>query len=108
MIIKKSLPLVAILFFSSFFICCENKNSNTDYSLEVNKINSHWEFVIYKKQKKIIHQNHIPAINKLVGFKSKKDAELVGLLMIKKMESNIFPPSISLNELDSLNVKYNP
>jgi hypothetical protein len=54
--------------------------------------------------KPMIHQPHIPAISGLKGFASKADAEKAGMLMKYKIEKGIMPPTISMEELDSLKI----
>jgi hypothetical protein len=54
--------------------------------------------------KPMIHQPHIPAISGLKGFASKADAEKAGMLMKYKIENGIMPPTISMEELDSLKI----
>ena len=54
--------------------------------------------------KQTIHQPHIPAISGLKGFASKADAEKAGRLMKYKMENGIMPPTISVEELDSMKI----
>lgn len=52
----------------------------------------------------LIHQPHIPALPGNEGFKKKEDAQTVAEFLIHKIRQNIFPPSISVEELDSLGV----
>ncbi|PZX43258.1 uncharacterized protein DUF4907 [Nonlabens dokdonensis] len=54
----------------------------------------------------VIEQKHIPAINGASAFKSEEDATMVAELMIYKLNNKIFPPSVTVHELDSLNIKY--
>lgn len=97
------------------FLSCE-KNTK-DYSFEkcvqsqqlelkVFNIENGWGFDIYRKGKLYVHQTNIPAINKSNHFFSEKNAANVGELMIRKICKNIFPPTISIEELDSLSVIY--
>lgn len=51
-----------------------------------------------------IHQAHIPAIPGNKGFASEGDAKKTGELMAFKIRNNIMPPSITTEELDSLDV----
>jgi hypothetical protein len=50
----------------------------------------------------LIHQPHIPALPGNEGFKKKEDAQKVAEFLIHKIRQNIFPPSASVEELDSL------
>lgn len=56
--------------------------------------------------KSMIHQPHIPAISGLKGFASKEDAEKAGNLMKMKIEKGIMPPTVSVEELDSMKIKH--
>lgn len=49
-----------------------------------------------------VHQPHIPAINGNRGFKTKEQATRAAEFVIYKIRNNIMPPSMSVQELDSL------
>lgn len=51
-----------------------------------------------------VHQPNVPAINGNRGFKTKEQAENAGKLVAYKIKNNIMPPSVSIQELDSLGV----
>ena len=51
-----------------------------------------------------VHQPHIPAINGNRGFKTKEQATKAAEFVIYKIRNNIMPPSLSVEELDSLGV----
>lgn len=65
-----------------------------------------WFFKIYKGSKPFINQNHIPSIQEAKAFNDSMQAANVGNLMKYKLENGIFPPSISVQELDSLKIIY--
>lgn len=50
------------------------------------------------------HQPHIPAINGVRGFHTKEQAQKTAELVAFKIKNNIMPPSLSVKELDSLDV----
>jgi len=52
----------------------------------------------------LIHQPNAPAFPGIEGFLTKEDAQKVGEFVISKIRKNIFPPSVSVSELDSLGV----
>ena len=52
----------------------------------------------------LIHQPHIPAINGMKGFATREDAEKVAGLMLYKVTNGIMPPTISIEEMDSLKI----
>ena len=51
-----------------------------------------------------VHQPNVPAINGNRGFKTKEQAQHAGDLVAYKIKNNIMPPSVSIQELDSLGV----
>ena len=63
-----------------------------------------WGYDIYTGSKLLIHQTTIPSLPGNHGFKSKAAAYKAGSFVTWKLISNIFPPSISKSELDSLQV----
>ena len=65
-----------------------------------------WGYVIYSDGKAYVNQPHIPAVNGLQGFVSEEDAQKVAELMVYKIENKILPPSITLTELDSMNIRH--
>ena len=61
-------------------------------------------YQILKDGKLMIDQKNIPAIQGNRGFSSKSDAEKVANFAIDKIKKGAFPPTISVEELDSLGV----
>jgi hypothetical protein len=53
----------------------------------------------------LIYQPSVPALPGVEGFKTEEDAMRVGEFIMDKLRKNIFPPSVSVFELDSLEVK---
>ncbi len=51
-----------------------------------------------------VHQPNVPAINGNRGFKTKEQAQKTGEMVAYKIKNNIMPPSVSVQELDSLGV----
>ncbi len=66
--------------------------------------NGRWGYEIISNNKCYIHQDYIPAIKGNVPFASKKDAELVGKLILKKI-INKESPTVSTGELRQLGIK---
>jgi Domain of unknown function (DUF4907) len=54
--------------------------------------------------KKMIHQPTIPAISGNHGFHSESDASNAGALVKRKLLNNEMPPTISIDELNSLGI----
>jgi len=65
-----------------------------------------WYFEIFKGNQSFINQKHIPAIQGTKAFADSLQAAKVGNLMMSKLEEGIFPPGISIQELDSLKIIY--
>jgi len=63
-----------------------------------------WGYQILNNDKLYINQPHIPSMQGNMGFKSKENALTTADYIIHKLENNIFPPTISPQELDSLGV----
>jgi len=59
---------------------------------------------VFSGNKKYIHQESIPGIPGNKGFTSKKDATKVAALVVNKLQQNIFPPTITTEELKQLHV----
>ncbi|MEN9440383.1 MAG: hypothetical protein RLZ33_459 [Bacteroidota bacterium] len=61
-------------------------------------------YQILKDGKLMIDQKNIPAIQGNRGFSSKSDAEKIANFAIDKIKKGAFPPTISVEELDSLGI----
>jgi hypothetical protein len=59
---------------------------------------------IYIFKSLYVHQPNIPAVNGNRGFTSPADAEKTAGLVAYKIKNNIMPPSLTIQELDSLDV----
>ena len=111
--------LFTALFLATFSCTDNNKNIDKDlHPVEINKKStepiyqviaveisaSGWGYQILKDGKLIINQEQIPAIQGIQFFKSEEDAIKTGELALKKIKGQVFPPTISIQELDSLGV----
>jgi hypothetical protein len=67
---------------------------------------SGWGFDILKDGKPMIHQPHIPAVSGTKGFASRAEAEAAGRLMLDKISKGVMPPTVSVEELDSMGIRY--
>jgi hypothetical protein len=63
-------------------------------------------FEILQGASPLIIQPHIPAIQGIKGFETKRQASIIGNYMIYKINNGIMPPSISVQDLDSLKIVY--
>lgn len=64
-------------------------------------------YQILKDGKLIIDQQQIPAVQGNQYFSSEDAARRTGELALKKIKDQLFPPTISIEELDSLGVLQN-
>lgn len=65
-----------------------------------------WFYEIRSNKKVVISQQNIPAIQGNFAFQDSLQASRVAKLMMDKMEKGHFPPSISIEELNSLQIIY--
>lgn len=72
--------------------------------LAVEVTGSGWGYQILRDGKLIIDQQQIPAIQGNQSFSTEEDAHKTGELALKKIKGQNFPPTISIQELDSLGV----
>ncbi|MEI6694498.1 MAG: DUF4907 domain-containing protein [Bacteroidota bacterium] len=73
------------------------------YMIKLLKMDSSgWCYDIYKNDKITIHQPNIPAVDGNFAFKSKEDAIKTAALVVEKLKKNIFPPSLSLEEVKTV------
>jgi hypothetical protein len=63
-------------------------------------------FEILQGPSPLIIQPHIPAIQGMKGFHTKEQASIIGNYMIYKINNGIMPPSITVHDLDSLEITY--
>jgi len=63
-------------------------------------------FEILQGTSPLIVQPHIPAIQGIKGFETEEQASVIGNYMIYKINHGIMPPSISVQDLDSLDITY--
>ena len=54
--------------------------------------------------KLVINQPNIPAVQGNKGFSSEKDAGTVAEFVIQKIDQGLFPPTLTVAELDSLKI----
>lgn len=107
------LCITGISFYSSFhckagtFVCGSSvfQDENSHFVVMKNDTGA-WFFKILEEGKTIINQTHIPAVRGVVAFKDSTQAAQVAQLMSSKMAHGIFPPAVSVKELDSLKIVY--
>lgn len=99
--IKNFLKL--FFWFGIFLISCEKKNNSLE--IKITKQNSGYGYQILKKQKIIINQPFVPAIQGNKNFKTETDARKTAALVVNKIDK-YFLPKISIHELDSMKIEY--
>ncbi len=103
---KKSIVITVFFILTSCISKTEKACNDTNIEVIPIKYENGWGYDITVDTKKYIHQNTIPAVSGNKLFKTKKDALTVGKLMKSKICKRILPPTISIYELDSLNINY--
>lgn len=78
---------------------------NVNYSvITFQNDNKDWGYKILKNNKAVINQPNIPAIQGNKGFSSEDKAKKTGELVLQKIIKGEFPPIVSLEDLDSLEI----
>ena len=77
-------------------------NKNITYKI-ISSTDKTYGYDILLDGKTYIHQENIPSMSGTTGFKTKEQAQKCALLVIAKIKKKIMPPSITRQELDSIN-----
>lgn len=106
--IKKYWAYIIFVFALLFFIYKFTYNPNHT-ALKYNTFNTSagWGYNIYVKDSLMIHQSIIPTVEGNKGFATQQDAEKVAKLLLHKINATgkLLNP-ITINDLDSLKIKY--
>jgi hypothetical protein len=88
-----------------------NPYSKSEITLEIYRVDSidnhgirGWGYNVLVDGKIYIHQPTVPAVMGNNGFSSEEKARRAGAYVINKIKNNIIPPSVTPEELDSLEV----
>jgi len=115
---KKIILISIILFFVFADFSFAQISENANNKIANNKINTDsisfttfrtgitFGYDIFLNGKLYIHQPNIPAVSGNAGFQTEENARKIAELVIVKIKHNIIPPTVIVNELDSLGVKY--
>jgi hypothetical protein len=76
---------------------------NYSYKL-VEKENKSWGYQIFRDEKLILDQPHIPGISGKKGFINSTEAAVVAKKVISKMKKGIFPPTITEEDLQKMKI----
>jgi hypothetical protein len=79
-------------------------NSNEFSFLTIENTDGTWGYQLLKDGKLMIDQKNIPAIQGNRGFSTKEKAEIMGKFILVKVKNGGFPPTTSIEEMDSLGV----
>ena len=83
----------------------KNESSRSKYSYKVIfEEENGWGYQIFNGPKMLINQMHIPAIQGLQSFSSEKKAKTTAIYILNQVEQGHFPPTITKEILDSLDV----
>ena len=63
-----------------------------------------WGYEVWKDGAMVINQTHIPAVQGVRAFSSKEQAQKAAEIIKSKLDQGIFPPTISLEELQSIGI----
>ncbi len=101
------LSITSILFFT-----CQPKETkktterkNNKLKIETYKVKQGWGYKILYNEKIFIEQEHIPCISGKFSFETEEDAYKTAYLVCEKIFRQELPPSVTKNELDSMNIK---
>ena len=77
------------------------------YDVRVVENSLGWGYEIWKEGAMVINQTHIPAVQGLRAFDSQIQAEKAAEIIKLKLDQGVFPPTISIIELQSIGVDTN-
>lgn len=99
-----------------FAIACSQPNekpqaeekSSVEVTIEIKtfKMDNGWGYDIFKNGKAYIHQPNIPAVSGNFAFKTEEQARKTAEMVAYKIKNNIIPPSMTIEELDSLGINF--
>lgn len=89
---------------TSFYGADSTPVAKTYHYLVFKQPNNSFGYDIYAGLKKVIHQENIPGQPGNNGFITKEAATKVAGFVVGKLQKNIFPPTVSTEELKQLHV----
>jgi hypothetical protein len=83
----------------------EIREKNTSvYEVRTVENASGWGYEVWKDGAMVIKQEHIPAVQGIRAFSSQEQAQKAAEIIKAKLEQGIFPPTMSMAELQSIGV----
>jgi len=99
------------LFFSACSVSVDQRGANgidslnsSSVSFEVISVEGGWGYDIYKDGKIYVHHNGVPAISGNSAFETEEKAMRAANFVVNKIIMGVIPPSVTIEELDSLGV----
>ena len=80
-------------------------DSSVTFKVFRNETGEGFGYDIYIDGKRYVHQPNIPAVAGNRGFSTEADAQKTAAFVAYKIIHNIMPPSVSVEELDSIGIK---
>lgn len=74
-------------------------------SVKHDSIDKNWFYEVYNENHLIIKQQYIPGVQGRQYFQSKRDAEVIALLVVKKLQKG-GNPNIEVSELEEFNINF--
>ncbi len=76
------------------------------FKVETTRGEHGWGYNIRQDTTLVIEQKVIPGVPGMSGFATEQEAAKTGGLVKHKLDQGVFPPTVSIHELDSLSIKY--
>jgi hypothetical protein len=81
--------------------------ADTSYVVKIFDMdNGGFGYAIWQSDRQLINQPNIPAVQHNLPFRSRKEAEITAYLVKQKLQAHLFPPTITIRELDSMHINY--
>lgn len=84
----------------------DNAFSADSIRFEITNEDFGWGYKVFLHDRQIIYQPFIPATGGRLPFADSADARKTAQLVVNKIRKHIFPPALSIAELDSLGIIY--
>lgn len=81
-------------------------DSNSIFELKIIELDQGWGYEIFKDSSLLIRQKNIPAVQGVHAFQTEEEANRMGMFVMNKIKEGFFPPSVTVSEIDSLQIKH--